>query len=108
MLFRSGGVFWTRGTGTGRVFVAPAGASTLVLTVHLGPAAGAVRLRVDGQDRSLTLSRDQTRQIEIPIAPGARLIPVVVAAPGSFRPSDHEPGSTDRRSLGCQIRIGLR
>jgi hypothetical protein len=33
---------------------------------------------------------------------------VTVEAPGQFRPSDHEPGSTDRRWLGCQVRITLR
>jgi hypothetical protein len=102
------GVFWTQGTSAGEVLVAPAGASTLVLTLHVGPAAGTVRLTVDGQDRSVPLARDETRQLEIPLTPSARLVPIVVQAPGSFRPSDHEPGSTDRRWLGCQVRIGLR
>jgi hypothetical protein len=106
--FPEGGVFWTQGTSAGKVLVAPAGASTLVLTLHVGPAGGAVRLLVNGQDRSLTLAHDETRQLEIPLPPGARLIPVVVEAPGSFRPFEHEPGSTDRRSLGCQVRVGLR
>jgi hypothetical protein len=106
--FPESGVFWTQGTSAGKVLVAPAGASTLVLTLHLGPAGGAVRLTVDGQDRSVTLAHDETRQLEIPLAPAARLIPVVVEAPGSFRPFEHEPGSTDRRSLGCQVRVGLR
>jgi hypothetical protein len=27
---------------------------------------------------------------------------------GEFRPSDREPGSTDHRRLGCQVRVGLR
>ena len=106
--YPEGGVFWTQGTDAGTVLVDPAGASTLVLTLHVGPAGGVVRVTVDGQDRSVTLSPDQTRQLEIPLAPGARLVPVVIAAPGQFRPSDHEPGSTDRRWLGCQVRVGLR
>ena len=102
------GVFWTRGTRAGQVLVAPGGAATLVLTLHVGPAGGVVRLTVGGQDRSVTLARDQTQQIEIPIPPDIRLVPIVVQAPGEFRPADHEPGSTDQRWLGCQIRIGLR
>ena len=106
--YPEGGVFWTRSTHAGRVFVSPAGASTLVLTLHVGPVGGAVRVRVDGQDHSVTLARDQTRQIEIPLVRADRLIPVTVEAPGRFRPSDHEPGSTDQRWLGCQVRIGLR
>ena len=88
--------------------MAPGGASTLILTLHVGPEGGVVRVTVDGQDRSVTLSRDQTQQIEIPLSPGARLVPVVVQASGEFRPSDHEPGSTDQRWLGCQVRVGLR
>jgi hypothetical protein len=106
--FPENGVFWTQGTNAGEVLVAPAGAATLVLTLHLGPVGGAVRLTVDGQDRSVTLARDETRQIEIPLSPTARLVPLVVKAPARFRPSDHEPGSTDRRWLGCQVRVGLR
>jgi len=106
--YPEGGVFWTVGTDAGTVLVDPAGASALLLTLHVGPAGGVVRVTVDGQDRSVMLSPDQTRQLEIPLAPGARFVPVVIAAPGQFRPSDHEPGSTDRRWLGCQVRIGLR
>jgi hypothetical protein len=106
--FPENGVFWTQGTSAGEVMVAPSGASTLVLTLHVGPAAGTVRLMVDGQDRSVTLAVDETRQLEFPLPPTARLVPVVVEAPGRFRPSDSEPGSTDRRWLGCQVRVGLR
>jgi hypothetical protein len=106
--FPENGVFWTKGTSAGKILVAPAGASTLVLTLHVGPAAGTVQLTVDGQDRSVPLARDQTRQLEIPLSPAARLVPIVVQSSGSFRPSDHEPGSTDRRWLGCQVRVSLR
>jgi hypothetical protein len=80
----------------------------LALTLHLGPNGGLVRLHVDGKDRSVSLSHDQTQQIEIPLPQGARLVPVVVQAPGQFRPSDQEPGSNDQRWLGVQVRVGLR
>jgi hypothetical protein len=106
--YPEGGVYWTQGTRTGKVLVAPAGASALVLTLHVGPVGGAVRVTVDGQDHSLTLSADQTQRIEIPLRPESRLVPVTVGAPGRFRPSDHDPGSTDRRWLGCQVRVALR
>jgi hypothetical protein len=106
--FPENGVFWTQGTSAGEVLVAPGGASTLVLTLHVGPAAGTVRLAVDGQDRSVTLARGETRELDISLPPAARLVPVVVQAPGRFRPSDSESGSTDRRWLGCQVRVGLR
>jgi hypothetical protein len=106
--YPEGGVFWTHGTHAGTVLVDPAGASTLVLQLHVGPNGGVVRLTVDGQDRSVTMSPNQTQQLEIPLAPRARLVPVAVAASGQFRPSDHDAGSADRRWLGCQVRIGLR
>ena len=106
--YPEGGVFWTKGTRAARLLVAPAGASTLVLTLHVGPAGGAVRVVGNGQDRSVTLTANQTLQIEAPLPPSARLVPLVVEASGEFRPSDHEPGSTDRRWLGVQVRIGLR
>ena len=106
--YPEGGVFWTRGTHAGKVFVSPGGASTLVLTLHVGPVGGAVRVLVDGQDHSVTLARDQTQQIEVPLPSADRLVPVTVEAPGRFRPSDTEAGSTDQRWLGCQVRIGLR
>ena len=80
--YPEGGVFWTLGTSAGTVLVDPAGASTLLLVLHVGPVGGVVRVTVDGRDRSVTLSPDQTRQLEIPLAAGARFVPVVIAAPG--------------------------
>jgi hypothetical protein len=106
--YPEGGAYWTRSTNAATVYVSPAGASTLILTLHLGPAGGAVRLVVDGHDRSAILSSDETRQLDIPLAPAARLVQVVVQAPGEFRPSDREPGSTDHRWLGLHVGVGLR
>lgn len=106
--YPEGGVFWTRGTSLGTVLVAPERATILVLTLHVGPIGGRLRLHVGGQDRSVDLAPDETRTIEIPL-PGTRwLIPITVAAAGEFRPRDHEPGSNDTRWLGAQVRIGLR
>ena len=106
--YPEGGVFWTHVTKAAKVFIAPAGAATLVLTLHLGPAGGPVRLLVDRSDRSLTLSPNETRTVEIAVDPAARIIPIAIEAPGGFRPSDLDAGSTDHRWLGCQVGIGLR
>ena len=106
--YPEGGVFWTRGKDTASVYVSTGGASTLALTLHIGPRGGAVRLSVDGQDRSLTLEPNSTRQIEIPVRPDHTMVQVIVAASTEFRPADHEPGSTDRRRLGVQVRVDLR
>jgi hypothetical protein len=106
--YPEGGVFWTRSTEAGTVFIAPDGASTLVLTVHVGPVGGRVEITVADQDHSLDLTHDETRTIEIPLPPARQLVPVAVRASAHFRPRDHEPGSTDPRWLGCQVRIGLK
>ncbi|MCU1385691.1 MAG: hypothetical protein JWL71_4388, partial [Acidobacteria bacterium] len=106
--YREGGDYWTRGTSAGRIFVAPGGASTVMLTLHVGPTGGTIRVSVDGRDQTVTLAGNDTTQIDVPLTPGARLIPVVIQSAGEFRPSDHEPGSTDHRWLGCQVRVRLR
>ena len=106
--YPEGGEFWTRGTSAATVAIGPNGASMLTLTLHVGPTAGRVRVRVDGVDRSLTLEGGQTQQLEVPLASDARLVRVEIQAPGAFRPSDHEPGSNDRRWLGVHVGVGLR
>jgi hypothetical protein len=106
--YPEGGVFWTRSTEAGTVFIAPDGASTLVLTLHVGPAGGRVQITVADQDHSLDLTHDETRTIEIPLPPARQLVPVTVRASAHFRPRDREPASTDSRWLGCQVRIGLK
>jgi hypothetical protein len=106
--YPEGGVFWTRSTEAGTVLVARDGASTLVLTVHVGPVGGHVAITVAGEDHSLDLAHDETRTIEITRSSDRQLVPVTVRATGHFRPRDHDPGSTDARWLGAQVRIGLK
>jgi hypothetical protein len=106
--YPEGGSFWTRGTNAATVLVVPHGASVLTLTLHVGPTPGRVRVLVDAIDRSITLAAGQTQALDVPLPANARLVRVEIQAPGSFRPSDHEPGSNDRRSLGAQVKVGLR
>ena len=106
--YPEGGVFWTRGTEAGTVLVARDGASMLVLTLHVGPVGGRVAITVAGQDHSIDLAHDETRTIEIALAPGSELVPITVRATAQFRPRDLEPGSKDDRWLGSQVRIGLK
>ena len=106
--YPEGGVFWTRSTRSGAVWIAPGGASTLILTLHVGPLGGRVHLRVAGEDRSQDLMHDETRVLEIPLSRTHELLPITVGATQQFRPSDHAPGSSDTRWLGCQVRISLK
>jgi hypothetical protein len=102
------GVFWTRGSESARILVAPGGASRLTLTLFIGPRRGAVDLTVAGQRHAVALDGGNVHVLEVPVPPGLPLIPVTVKSDGMFRPSDSDPESDDERWLGCQVRVGLR
>jgi hypothetical protein len=106
--YPEGGVFWTRGTDRGTVFVVPAGASQIVLTLHVGPNAGMVRLDAAGERRDTVMGPNETQRLVIAAPIGTPVVAVSVQAPGWFRPIDVEPGSTDMRTLGCQVRVEVR
>jgi hypothetical protein len=104
--YPEGETFWTRSTGSARVLVAPAGAARLALTLSLGPRAGDVRLTVGGQETLVTVPAGEPTRVVFDVG-AATLVPVVIQSPTDFRPSDVDPSSTDRRLLGCQVRVSL-
>ncbi|MEO8260272.1 MAG: hypothetical protein ABI868_23195 [Acidobacteriota bacterium] len=107
--YPEGGVFWTRAANRAEVAAVPAGASQLVLTVHVGPIArGVVILTVNGRNLDVEMGPDETRQVVVDVPAGAALVPIVVQAPGFFRPASVDPKSTDTRALGAQVRVELR
>jgi hypothetical protein len=106
--YPEGGVFWTRRTARGTVFVLPAGAPSIVLTLHVGPNGGTVLLDVGGERMDMMLSPNETRRLSIAVPSGAAPVPISVQASGSFVPVDVEPGSRDMRSLGVQVRVELQ
>ncbi|MGE0705008.1 MAG: hypothetical protein AB7P22_13840, partial [Vicinamibacterales bacterium] len=106
--YPEGGVFWTRGTDTASVLVAPGGASRLALTLHLGPRSGDVRVTVAGEEYVASVAANSISHIEAPVPEGLSLVPITVQSPGEFRPSDVDPSSGDMRRLGCQVRVELR
>ena len=106
--YPEGGVFWTRGTETAHVLVAPAGASRIVLTLHLGPLAGVVRLSLAGKEYAPTVASNDLTKFEVDVPPNLRLVPMTFQCTDSFRPSEVDPSSDDVRRLGCQVRVELR
>lgn len=106
--YPEGGVFWTRGTGNASIVVAPDGARELVLTLHVGPNAGTVHLEAGKLAEDVNMAAGETRDVTIPIAPGARSVEIHAAAAHDFRPADVDPSSADTRRLGCQIRVKAR
>jgi hypothetical protein len=106
--YPEGGVFWTRATARSDVVVFPAGAPAILLTLHLGPFRGRVRVRAAAHDLDADMEPNETRRVVIPVPRGREFVPISVQAPGSFRPADVEAGSTDTRLLGCQVRVELQ
>ncbi len=107
--FPENGVFWTQGTSAGKV---SGGARRRVdAGPDAAPRAGRRRGAPDGRRsgsfgdagarRNAGRSRSRSRR---------RLASCRWSSKrrDAFGPSDHEPGSTDRRWLGCQVRVGLR
>jgi hypothetical protein len=106
--YPEGGVFWTRGTEAATILVAPSGASRIVLTLHLGPLEGEVRISVAGKEHLARVAANAVTVFETDVPPNLRLVPVTVQSPGMFRPADVNPSSRDIRRLGCQVRVELR
>jgi hypothetical protein len=106
--YPEGGVFWTRGTQRGRVLIAPAGASTLALTLHAGPNASLVELSIGSTTRQEHLSAGETREVVAPIPAGTAWLSVAAKSSAAFVPAAADPASSDGRSLGSQVRVGLR
>jgi hypothetical protein len=106
--FPEGGVFWTRSTGTGKIVVAPAGAREIVLTLHVGPNAGSVRVTTGQTPMDLTMAAEETRTLAIPVPAGAKYVQIGTQAARDFRPADVNPSSSDTRHLGVQVRVEVR
>ncbi len=108
--FPEGGVFWTNGTRRGQVLVVPAHGQQVLLTLHLGPVGGTVRVTVGREARreDVVIEPGGTRTIAIPVRDGMSFVPVTIQSPASFRPADVDPSSSDMRDLGCQVRVEVR
>lgn len=101
------GVYWSRGTAETRVFVAPADATRMTLTLSTGPMTGRVALAVAGATREVAMKGGQIEAVSFDVPSGQRLVPVNVRSSVMFRPAEIEKSSTDMRGLGCQVRITL-
>jgi hypothetical protein len=98
------GVFWTRGTDRSTVVVVKDPGAQLRLVLHVGPSGGKVDLGVDQKRLSLELKPNETRDVPIDLAPGTARTVLSIRADRAFVPASIEAGSTDLRSLGCQVR----
>jgi hypothetical protein len=105
--YPEGGVFWTRGTEATTIQVAAGGSRRLRLLLHLGPLGGDVRLVIAGREHIARVPAGDVSVFETELPGDARLVPVTVQSPTTFRPSEVDPSSSDRRRLGCQVRVEI-
>ena len=105
--YPEGGAFWTRGTARATILVAPAGASRVLLTLHLGPLGGDVLVSVAGEQSAVAVPAGGTARFEASVPPGLGWVPITIQSPAAFVPAEVSSSSNDTRLLGCQVRIGL-
>lgn len=99
------GVFWTRGLERSEVLVAPGPHARLLLTLHLGPRAGAVTLSAAGREQTAMVEPNGSTEVQVEVPHGLQLVSLTIQSPTSFRPSEVDPKSDDTRLLGCQVRV---
>ena len=98
------GVFWTQGTNRSTVVVVKDPGAQLRLVLHVGPSGGNVDVAVDRKLLSFEFKPNETRDVPIELAPGTRRTVLSIRTDRAFVPASKEKDSTDRRSLGCQVR----
>ena len=101
---------WVQGGQVSELRVAPADATTMRVRIRNGGADNRIEVRAGQQTETLTLAAWETSEliIEVPRGEGRPvLIPISVAPERGFVPAEAEPGSTDRRVLGCTVTVEL-
>jgi hypothetical protein len=100
--------FWVRGRATLlTTFVQepPADADpAIVLRLHSGAAATAVRFETPLWETSIDLTPGEVREVRIPARPGTRVVPVRISPASGFVPAERD-GGADRRLLGCWVEV---
>ena len=105
--YPEGDAFWTKNSNTGSVLIAPAGASSITATLHVGTAAD-VDVQAGETHTSFHMTPSEDRDIEVQTPGGSSVVSLRVRASASFRPSEAQPPSPDTRRLGCHVRLSLR
>jgi hypothetical protein len=105
--FPEGGTFWTRGTRRARVWIAPAGATRMTLTISTGPLAGDVFLKSASDSRKVQVQAGQAQKVTFDVPEGGVLVPLEVQSSTVFLPTDGDPQVRDIRPLGCRVEIAL-
>lgn len=101
---------WVQGGQVSELRVSPADAKTLRVVIRNGGVDNRIVVTAGATTETLTLAAWETRELVVPVAVGdgdAALVPVLVAPETGFVPAEVDPGSTDRRLLGCTVTVEL-
>ena len=94
---------WTAGGRVADLVVqAVPGGRLAVFTMRAGPVANPVLVRAGAFSLQVELAPGEERVLEIPLSPGG-IAAVTIEAGRSFRPSEIDPTSGDRRLLGVRL-----
>jgi hypothetical protein len=92
---------WVRGASTAELTVRTATPRPLTLDVRAGARAVDVALAIGGQNRTVALAAGETATVTFTADAAARALRITTS--DGFVPAEVEPGSRDRRLLGCWI-----
>lgn len=99
--------FWTQGSATTVVTIAPSRQPVTHLLLRAGPVHTTLRVSMWNQSHTVDLQPHETRQLPIPVQTTQPWRARFDTAT-SFVPSDIDPSARDRRRLGCWVEVITR
>jgi len=86
------------------VVQAAPGGRFAAFTMRAGPVATPVAVRAGSLSLDVELAPGEERTLEIPLSPEGSAL-MTIRAGRSFRPSETDPSSGDRRLLGVRLEV---
>ena len=98
---------WVRGETEARMVVTPGTATSLGVLVRNGRVPGPVSVRIADEEQTTEMAAREELRFRVPLAGDQPFLPIEIYSARGFRPSDHTPGSRDRRWLGSWVQVTL-
>lgn len=96
---------WVRGGRTTTLLLLGRAETRYEVRLRNGAMPQAARVTVDGSTRTIRLAARALERFEVAPAGSEDVVRLEVTCPEGFRPAQTDPGSVDRRFLGCRISI---
>ncbi|MGE5245743.1 MAG: hypothetical protein ACM3SQ_16090 [Betaproteobacteria bacterium] len=99
----AGGLWIRPGADAELVVSPPANASALRLSIRNGPVSNTCTVWTREWRQTLQMTPGQQEEIGVPVPAGASGLRLQVRSATGFVPAQFDPGSRDRRILGCRV-----